>query len=97
MQNKLFCRVAPFAMFMAFVGLEEVLRFLAGKGIFNLSPLLLQSLYPVKALSVALLLFLFRRKYTEISCGDLFKPLVLVSSITAGLGVFAFWIRLDAS
>jgi len=96
MQSKVFSRVAPFALFMAFVGLEEGLRFLAGKGIVNLSPMLVQGLYPVKALSVGLLLFLFRREYAEIRCGDLFKPLVLVVSVTAGLGVFAFWIRLDA-
>ncbi|MEA5114171.1 MAG: CAAX prenyl protease-related protein [Geobacteraceae bacterium] len=97
MQNKVFCRVAPFALFMAFVGLEEGLRFLAGKGMVNLSPLLLQSFYPVKALSVALMLFLLRRNYTEIMGKDLFRPIVLVSAVAAGLGVFAFWIWLDAS
>lgn len=95
MKAKVFCRVAPFGLFMAFIGLEEALRFLAGKGILDLSPQLLQALYPVKALAVALLLFLFRKSYVEINLRDLIRPIVLVFSVAAGLGVFAFWIRLD--
>lgn len=80
---------------MAFVGLEEGLRFLAGKGIVDLSPRLLPNLYPVKAFSAALLLFLLRKNYDEISLRDLSRPMFLMSAVAAGLGVFAFWIRLD--
>lgn len=95
MKSKVFCRVAPFALFMAFVGLEEGLRFLAGKGVVVLSPQQLQAIYPLKALTVAFLLFLFRARYDEIGLRDLFRPWILASSLAAGLGVYAFWIRLD--
>lgn len=95
MKGTVFCRVAPFALFMAFIGLEEALRFLAGKGLLEISLQVLQGLYPVKALAVALVLFLFRGSYGEITLRDLARPLTLMSSVAAGLAVFAFWIRLD--
>jgi len=94
-KGKVFCRVAPFGLFMAFIGLEEALRFLAGKGLLEISPQVLQGLYPVKVLAVALVLCLFRGSYAELSMRDLAKPLALMLSVAAGLAVFAFWIRLD--
>jgi len=80
---------------MAFVGLEEGLRFLDGRGILSLSTQIFQGLYPVKTLAVALLLFLFRRSYDEIRFRDLARPLFTLVTLIAGIGVFAFWIRLD--
>ncbi len=95
MKGTIFCRVAPFALFMTFVGLEEALRFLTGKGLLEISPQVVQGLYPVKALAVALVLFLFPGSYDEINMRDLAKPLALMLSVAAGLAVFAFWVRLD--
>ena len=95
MKKDTFSRIAPFALYMAFVGLEEGLRFLSSKGILSLSTEFFQGLYPVKALSVALLLFLFRKSYEEIRFRDLASPLLTLVTLIAGVGVFAFWIRLD--
>lgn len=80
---------------MAFIGLEEALRFLAGKGVLEVPTQVLQGLYPIKALAVALVLVLFRGSYAEISMRYLAKPQALILSVAAGLAVFAFWIRLD--
>jgi CAAX prenyl protease-like protein len=91
------CRIAPFALYMAFVGLEEALRFLAGRGILSLSTEFFQGLYPIKAFSVALLLLLFRKSYDEVRFRDLARPMATLATLIAGIGVFAFWIMLDLS
>jgi hypothetical protein len=80
---------------MAFVGLEELLRFLSGRAFLSLPPWFFHGLYPVKALSVALLLFIFRKRYDEISFMELRSPSVTLAAIAVGIAVFAFWIRLD--
>ena len=95
MNNNILFRIAPFALFMAFVGLEELLRFLSGRGLISLQPWFFHGLYPVKALSVALLLLIFRRRYDEISFKELRTPSVALAALAVGIGVFAFWIRLD--
>jgi CAAX prenyl protease-like protein len=89
------CRIAPFALYMAFVGLEEVLRFFSARGVLPLAPGFYQGLYPIKVISVAVLLILFRKRYDEVSFRDLARPLTALVTLAAGMGVFAFWIRLD--
>jgi len=93
--NPVVCRVAPFALFMAFIGLDEGLRFLAAQGVFSLSDTALYYLYPVKAVSVALLLYLFRQEYGEISLKDLKNIPVTCAVFGIGLLVFVLWIRMD--
>jgi uncharacterized protein len=95
MNNAVLSRVAPFGLYMAFIALEEALRFLAGKGFFVIQDRYLLCLYPVKVLSVALLLFLFRKSYREIRLKELFGPLVSLFALVTGIGVFVFWINLD--
>jgi CAAX prenyl protease-like protein len=95
MNGSAFLRIAPFALYIAFVALEEGLRFLAGKGIITLSIQSFYCLYPFKAFSVALLLFLCRKSYHEISIRDLRRPFVTLISILSGIVVFVFWIHMD--
>ena len=90
-----FCRIAPFALFMAFIGLDEGLRFLAGRGIFHLAESALYYLYPLKALAVAMLLYRYRREYSELSLRELKKLPVTCAVCMLGLLVFALWIRMD--
>jgi CAAX prenyl protease-like protein len=95
MNTAVLCRIAPFALYMTFIALEEALRFLGGKGLVAVPDPYLLCLYPVKVLSVALVLFLFRKNYTEICFRELFGPLVSISALAAGVGVFVLWINLD--
>lgn len=88
-------RWLPFALFMAFIGLDEALRFLGDKGLIHLSPRDLLYLYPVKAISVGLLLLYFRRRYDEIRLADLAQVKNLVLSIAVGIAVFILWINMD--
>jgi len=95
MQKNTFPRIAPFALFMAFIGLEELLRFLAGKGLVSLSSSAVYYLYPVKALSVALLLVYYRNSYQEIRLRDIARFRETLISISVGLLVFVLWINMD--
>lgn len=89
-----FPRVIPFALFMAFIGLDEVLRFLIGKGLAGISSSAIYFLYPVKAVSVATVLLLLPR-YHEIHLRDLAKFGHTAVSILIGLTVFVLWIGMD--
>jgi CAAX prenyl protease-like protein len=95
MNTAVLCRIAPFALYMTFIALEEALRILGGKGLIAVPDPYLLCLYPVKVLSVALVLFLFRKNYTEICFRELFGPLVSICALAAGIGVFVLWINLD--
>ena len=95
MNGNVFCRIAPFALYMVFIALDEGLRFLSGKGILTLSVQYLYYFYPLKALSVALLLFFYRKSYAEIDFRDLYKLSAALISIGTGIVVFVLWINMD--
>jgi CAAX prenyl protease-like protein len=95
MSNTIVCRVAPFALYMAFIALEEILRFFAARGVVTVAERFWLFLYPVKAGSVALVLFLFRKQYQEIISREFIRPATVFAACAAGLGVFAMWISLD--
>ncbi len=90
-----FYRYIPFAVFMAFIGLDELLRFLAGKGFFTLTETTLYYLYPVKALVVGWLLYFFRHHYSELSLKDLKNIPETVAVVLTGIIVFVLWINMD--
>lgn len=95
MNNTFFPRIAPFALYMMFIALEESARFLSVKGILHLPEHLYLFLYPIKVISVALLLFVCRKSYTEINFKEFFRPGPFFSALGVGLGVFVLWINLD--
>lgn len=80
---------------MIFIALEDILRFLAGKGMFAVPEQSFLFLYPVKVLSVALVLFVCRKSYAEIDSKEIFRPIVTLSALVAGIGVFVLWINMD--
>lgn len=90
-----FYRYIPFAVFMVFIGLDELLRFLAGRGLFVLAETTLYYLYPVKALVVGWLLFSYRSYYNELSLKDLKNIPQTVMVVLTGLLVFVLWINMD--
>jgi len=93
--NKAFYRYFPFAVFMGFIGLDEFIRFLASQGLFQIEATTLYYLYPVKALTVGCLLYLFRKQYHELSFRDFANIPETFAAFAVGLLVFALWINMD--
>ncbi len=88
-------RIIPFAVFMLFIGLQQILEWTVVKGWLDLTAQQMLYLYPIKALLVTGLLIFFWRKYTELHFAD-FKNLThTVASIFLGLLVFILWINMD--
>jgi len=88
-------RYLPFAVFMGFIGLDEFIRFLASQGLFTLGATTLYYLYPLKALTVGLLLYLFKDRYVELRLKDLANFPATLVTFGVGLLVFVLWIRMD--
>jgi CAAX prenyl protease-like protein len=96
LSREAFSRILPFALFMGFIGLEELVRFLREWDIVHYDGQdLFLYLYPIKALTVGLTLIFFRSKYSEIRLRDLLKQSHTAVSILAGLAVFVLWINMD--
>lgn len=93
--NAAYYRYAPFAVFMAFIGLDEIIRFLAGLGLFKLDVTTLYYLYPIKTITVGYLLFRYRREYRELSFKDLSNIPTSLAVSAVGLLVFFLWINMD--
>jgi uncharacterized protein len=85
-------RVAPFALFMLFIGLDELLHLLRNQGLIDVSDTFFLYLYPIKISLVGLTLWLWRSAYTEIDVRDLWKFRTSFISLIAGLVVFVLWI-----
>ena len=56
-------RIVPFSLNMVFIAVEMALRTLVRKGLLTIPDPYLICLYPLKVLSVALVLFLFQHSY----------------------------------
>jgi len=93
--NPGYYRYIPFAVFMAFIGLDEILRFLAGHGLIFLDATTLYYLYPVKTLVVAYLLYRYRKEYSELTLKDLANIPTTLAVCVTGLLVFFLWINMD--
>ena len=88
-------RILPFALFMAFIGLDELIRFLAARGLLAVPNNFPYFLYPVKALAVALVIIFFWSRYQEIRLRDLARFRDTALSLFIGVVVFFLWIRMD--
>jgi CAAX prenyl protease-like protein len=88
-------RYIPFAVFMGFIGLDELIRFLAAQGLFALEVSALYYLYPVKALTVGFLLYKYKDRYNELIVRDLANIPFTLLSCAVGLLVFILWINMD--
>ena len=90
-------RIIPFAGFMAFIGLEEFLRFLRSYDLLDFSDQSIFLLYPVKTVITVFLLFWLYRRYSELNWQDLCRISDTVQSLLLGLLVFVLWINMDWS
>jgi len=88
-------RCLPFALFMAFIGLDELLRLFSNQGLIPLGATTLYYLYPVKVLVTGALLYRYRREYGEIKLSDLANFPITIAVCATGLLVFFFWIHMD--
>ena len=86
MNRPMLARVAPFALYMAFLAVEQGAR--AWGGDFDA-----RWLYPVKVVVVALALWYFRGEYRELLVRPARVPLIV--SLLLGALVFVLWINLD--
>lgn len=93
-ENAAFPRIAPFAIFMAFIGLEEGLRFMAGRGLIVFSPQTLYYIYPVKALTVAVVLFLLISRCPEADLKSIARSGLTAASFLTGFIVFVLWVNM---
>lgn len=87
MNRPLLACVAPFALYMTLLAVEQGARHWGGES------LDVRWLYPVKVTGVALLLWHFRREYGELLARPARAPLVI--AILLGVLVFVLWINLD--
>lgn len=90
-----FQRTAPFALFMAFIAVEEVLRFAAQQHWLNLPVTLLYYLYPVKTVAVGFLLYKFLPAYHELRLQDLWQIRSTVGVVILGVLTFVLWVSAD--
>jgi len=87
-------RYLPFAMYMVFIGIDELLRFCQGHNLITFGATALYYIHPVKAVSVALLLYLFKDNYMELKLRDLADIPTTFISVAVGLLVFILWINM---
>ena len=86
MNRPMLARVAPFALYMAFLAMEQGARVWGGD--FDV-----RWLYPVKVVVVAFALWYFRGEYRELLVRPARVPLIV--SLLLGVLVFVLWINLD--
>ncbi len=95
-QSALF-RVLPFALFMVFIGVNELARYLRNRDLIAFEDETLYFLYPIKAALVVLVLALLWKHFEEIRWGDLARMPHTFASILSGLIIFVLWINMDWS
>lgn len=88
-------RIIPFAVFMGFIGLQQVLEWTVTKGWVDITSEQMLYLYPIKTLLVAGLLIFLWRQYEELNFSDLKNLTHTAASIALGLVVFVLWINMD--
>lgn len=90
-------RTLPFALFMAFIALEEGLHLAVQRQWLTLPDHAFYLLYPLKALSVALLLYFMRTEYQELCWRELLNPAATALSVGAGVITFLLWINVQVT
>ena len=80
---------------MACIGVEELLRFIAGRGWVALPPDIFLYTYPVRIFLVVGLLIYYRKQYAELKWADLRNVPTLLLALLSGILVFFVWIGLS--
>jgi uncharacterized protein len=93
--DKALPRYLPFAVFMAFIGLNELLQALAKHGLLQLEAATLYYMYPLKTLVVGYLLFRYRKTYEELRFKELSKIPTTLVVFCVGVLVCLLWVQMD--
>lgn len=95
MKTRTLAHILPFAVFMSFIAIEGLLPWLGNSGIITMQPADSLYLYPIKTITVGLLLVYFRKQYHEIDIKQMAQPSTFFTAALAGVIVFVLWIRMD--
>jgi len=90
-------RTLPFALFMAFIAINESILLAARWHWLALPETALYYLYPVKTVAVAALLYRYRSNYPELRPKDLLKGGTTAAVCLAGLATCLIWVSIDAT
>lgn len=88
-------RALPFALFMAFIAADEGLRFAVQHHWLTIPDSALYYLYPIKAVSVAALLYIYRGEYRELRLKDLLDGKTSAAVCVVGVATFLLWVSMD--
>ncbi len=88
-------RVIPFALFVSFIGIEEIIRFFTESGVLLNPCNLSYFLYPIKTVATGIALLYFWPRYDEIRSRDYLNFSQTALSVLAGLLVFSLWVLMD--
>jgi CAAX prenyl protease-like protein len=97
LDEAILCRALPFALFMAFIAIDEGILLAARWHLLSVPDIDLYYLYPVKTLTVAALLWMYRGNYTELRLKDLANVKTTAAVCLAGAVTFVLWISIDAT
>ena len=95
LDNAILCRALPFALFMAFIAIDESIRLAAQHHWLTLPDIAPYYLYPIKAVSVVALLYRYRGEYRELHLKDLLNGGTSAAVFVAGMATFLLWISMD--
>lgn len=90
-------RALPFALFMAFIAIDEGIQLAARWQLLSVPDIALYYLYPVKTCTVAALLWMYRGHYLELRLKDLAKAKTTTAVCLAGAVTFVLWISIDST
>lgn len=88
-------RILPFALYMSFIGIEELLRYLVSAGALSISAEGMLYLYPVKIAVVGAAVIALWPRYSELRLRDLGRLTHTAASALLGIVVFVLWITMD--
>jgi CAAX prenyl protease-like protein len=96
-RSEAFPRISPFLIFMAFIGLQEILGTFCRESSWYSAVYLPHWLYVIRALAAGTALLFFRSSYSELDIRDAAKASQTLLSIGVGIAVFFLWIHMDFS
>ncbi|GAB7023999.1 CAAX prenyl protease-related protein [Salidesulfovibrio brasiliensis] len=90
--SPLAARVAPFAVYMSFLLLVELVEMAAPDLV---TPRFTAMLYPAKAAATAIALVWCYRLYTDLNWRELLRPVHTATSVATAIAVYVLWVNLD--
>lgn len=96
LEGAILYRALPFALFMAFIAIDESIRLASCWHWLSVPDITLYYLYPIKSVTVAALLYKFMGKYQELRLKDLMNGISSAAVCVAGVVTFVIWVSIDS-